>query len=134
VKWDLWVSWVSLCPIRMEEQVRILGVTMSLLSLIFLLGLDSVASCIIHHEFSKYDPGFTLAYLAHSLLFVNNFYYASNDDQKERYLAKVPFLSHATHSLTRDFKHMRTNTDHYAHLLVSLKCRLSQGSGLEGWG
>src|SRR5687767_9798876 len=37
-------------------------------------GLDTVAAVIVHHELSKYDPGFCLAYLAHSMLFVNNFY------------------------------------------------------------
>lgn len=52
-------------------------------------GLDAVASVIVHHELSKSDPGFCLAYLAHTLLFVNNFFYASNDAQKEKYLEKV---------------------------------------------
>ena len=50
-------------------------------------GMDSVAAVIVHHELSKSDPGFCLAYLAHAMLFVNNFLYASNDAQKERYLA-----------------------------------------------
>ena len=31
----------------------------------------------------------TLAYLAHSMLFVNNFFYASNEAQKEKYLPQV---------------------------------------------
>ena len=52
-------------------------------------GLDAVAAVIVHHELSKYDPGFCLAYLAHSMLFVNNFYHCSNAEQRERYLAKV---------------------------------------------
>ena len=52
-------------------------------------GMDTVAAVIIHHELAKYDPGFTLAYLAHSMLFVNNFFYSSNDEQRERYLPKV---------------------------------------------
>lgn len=52
-------------------------------------GMDATAAVIVHHELSKSDPGFTLAYLAHSMLFVNNFYYASNDAQKERWLSKV---------------------------------------------
>jgi isovaleryl-CoA dehydrogenase len=52
-------------------------------------GLDATAAVIVHEELSKYDPGFCLAYLAHAMLFVNNFYYASNDDQKARYLDKV---------------------------------------------
>src|SRR5579864_9272492 len=52
-------------------------------------GLGAVASCIVHDELSYADPGFTLAYLAHSLLFVNNFYYASTPQQRARYLAKV---------------------------------------------
>eukprot|EP00054_Salpingoeca_dolichothecata_P032093 m.265601 g.265601 ORF g.265601 m.265601 type:complete len:403 (+) comp29247_c0_seq1:55-1263(+) len=49
-------------------------------------GMDAVAACIVHHEFSKYDPGFTLAYLAHSMLFVNNFFYAANEEQRKRFL------------------------------------------------
>jgi len=52
-------------------------------------GMDSVAAVIAHHELSKSDPGFTLAYLAHSMLFVNNFYYCSNAEQRDRYLEKV---------------------------------------------
>ncbi|HJL40826.1 MAG TPA: acyl-CoA dehydrogenase family protein [Myxococcales bacterium LLY-WYZ-16_1] len=54
-------------------------------------GLDAVASVAVHHELSKSDPGFCLAYLAHAILFVNNFYWASNDAQKERFLG--PTLS-----------------------------------------
>ncbi|MEM7153393.1 MAG: acyl-CoA dehydrogenase family protein [Myxococcota bacterium] len=52
-------------------------------------GMDAVAAVIVHHELAKYDPGFTLAYLAHSMLFVNNFYNCSNEEQRERYLDKV---------------------------------------------
>jgi len=52
-------------------------------------GMDSVAAVIVHHELSKSDPGFCLAYLAHAMLFVNNFYWASNDEQKARYLPQV---------------------------------------------
>ena len=52
-------------------------------------GMDSVATCIVHEELSKSDPGFCLAYLAHAILFVNNFYFAANDDQRNRYLPKV---------------------------------------------
>lgn len=50
-------------------------------------GMDSVAAVIVHHELSKYDPGFCLAYLAHSMLFVNNFYHCSNEEQRKRFLA-----------------------------------------------
>jgi isovaleryl-CoA dehydrogenase len=52
-------------------------------------GMDAVASVIVHHELSKSDPGFCLAYLAHAILFVNNFYWASNEEQKRRYLGQV---------------------------------------------
>lgn len=52
-------------------------------------GLDTVAAVIVHHELSKYDPGFCLAYLAHSMLFVSNFYHCSNAEQRARYLAKT---------------------------------------------
>jgi isovaleryl-CoA dehydrogenase len=52
-------------------------------------GMDTVAAVIVHHELSKVDPGFCLAYLAHSMLFVNNFYHCSNKEQRERYLGKT---------------------------------------------
>ncbi|GMV41398.1 MAG: acyl-CoA dehydrogenase [Myxococcales bacterium] len=52
-------------------------------------GLDATAAVIVHHELSKVDPGFCLAYLAHAILFVNNFYWASNDEQRARFLDKV---------------------------------------------
>lgn len=52
-------------------------------------GMDAVAAVIVHHELSKYDPGFCLAYLAHSMLFVNNFYHCSNEEQRTRYLDKT---------------------------------------------
>jgi isovaleryl-CoA dehydrogenase len=51
--------------------------------------MDTVAAVIVHHELSKSDPGFCLAYLAHAMLFVNNFFHCSNDEQRHRYLPKV---------------------------------------------
>ncbi len=52
-------------------------------------GMDAVAAVIVHNELAKYDPGFCLAYLAHSMLFVNNFYNSANDEQRARYLPRV---------------------------------------------
>src|SRR5512139_750762 len=52
-------------------------------------GMDATASAIIHDELAYSDPGFTLAYLAHALLFVNNFYWAANPAQRMRYLPGV---------------------------------------------
>jgi isovaleryl-CoA dehydrogenase len=52
-------------------------------------GMDTTAAVLVHHELAKYDPGFTLAYLAHAMLFVNNFYHCSNAEQKARYLPQV---------------------------------------------
>ncbi|KAG5488322.1 uncharacterized protein JKF63_08016 [Porcisia hertigi] len=52
-------------------------------------GMDAVAAVIVHHELSKYDPGFCLAYLAHSMLFVNNFYNSASPTQRARWLPKV---------------------------------------------
>jgi isovaleryl-CoA dehydrogenase len=52
-------------------------------------GMDAVAAVIVHHELSKSDPGFALAYLAHAILFVNNFYYAASEELRGRYLDKV---------------------------------------------
>src|SRR5437868_7237116 len=52
-------------------------------------GLDATATCIVHDELAYSDPGFALAYLAHALLFVNNFYNAANATQRRAYLPKV---------------------------------------------
>ena len=51
--------------------------------------MDATASCIVHDELAYADPGFTLGYLAHALLFVNNFYWAATAAQRKRYLPKV---------------------------------------------
>ena len=52
-------------------------------------GMDAVAAVIVHEELSAVDPGLCLAYLAHSMLFVNNFCRNANDEQRHRYLEKV---------------------------------------------
>jgi isovaleryl-CoA dehydrogenase len=52
-------------------------------------GMDALAAVIVHELLSTSDPGFALAYLAHSMLFVNNFYQNASDEQRERYLEKV---------------------------------------------
>jgi isovaleryl-CoA dehydrogenase len=52
-------------------------------------GMDAVASVIVHEELAASDPGFALAYLAHSILFVNNFYQNASNNLKKKYLAKV---------------------------------------------
>ncbi len=52
-------------------------------------GMDITGAVAVHHELAKSDPGFTLAYLAHAILFVNNFFHASNEEQRRRYLPAV---------------------------------------------
>ena len=52
-------------------------------------GLDATAAVIANEEISASDPGFGLAYLAHSMLFVNNLAQNGSEDQKQRILPKV---------------------------------------------
>lgn len=52
-------------------------------------GMDATAAVIVHEELSYSDPGFALAYLAHTMLFVNNFYQNANDEQRARVLPRV---------------------------------------------
>lgn len=52
-------------------------------------GLDAVAAVIVHEELSKVDPGMCLAYLAHSMLCVNNISQNGSLKQKEKYLPKL---------------------------------------------
>ena len=56
-------------------------------------GLDAVACTIVHEELSASDPGFTLAYLAHSMLFVNNLAYNGTDEQKAQFCPKSALAS-----------------------------------------
>jgi isovaleryl-CoA dehydrogenase len=51
--------------------------------------MDATAAVIVHEELSTSDPGFALAYLAHSMLFTNNLAYNGNEEQKARILPKV---------------------------------------------
>jgi len=86
-------------------------------------GMDLVASVAVHQELAKSDPGFTLAYLAHAVLFVNNFYYAANDEQRSRYLAdvlsgdKIGCMGMTEPGVGTDVLGMKTNAvkdgDHY---------------------
>lgn len=52
-------------------------------------GLDAVAAVIAHEELSASDPGFCLAYLAHSMLAVNNIAVNADEAQKKRLLPKL---------------------------------------------
>ncbi len=51
--------------------------------------LDATAVCIVHEELSASDPGFCLAYLAHTLLCVNNLAVNGSESQKQKYLPKL---------------------------------------------
>jgi isovaleryl-CoA dehydrogenase len=51
--------------------------------------MDATAAVIAHDELAYADPGFTLGFLAHTLLFVNNFYWAADAAQRKRYLPGV---------------------------------------------
>ncbi len=52
-------------------------------------GLDAVAATIVHEELSAADPGFCLAFLAHSMLFANNLGLNGSDAQRLKYLPKA---------------------------------------------
>ena len=44
---------------------------------------------IINEELSTSDPGFCLAYLAHSVLYVNNVFINANEEQRKRFLPQM---------------------------------------------
>ena len=52
-------------------------------------GMDTVAAVIVHEEIGSSDPAFGLAYLANSMLCVNNFAASANEEQKQRILPKM---------------------------------------------
>lgn len=52
-------------------------------------GMDATAAVIAFEEISYSDPGFGLAYLAHSMLCVNNASFNASEEQKSRWLPKL---------------------------------------------
>lgn len=52
-------------------------------------GLDAVAAVMVHEALATADPGFALAYLAHCVLFVNNFCRNATESQRRRILPRV---------------------------------------------
>lgn len=51
--------------------------------------MDATSAVIAHEEISASDPGFCLAYLAHSMLCVNNVAANANEEQKKAWLPKL---------------------------------------------
>ena len=49
-------------------------------------GMDALGAVVIHEELASSDPGLALSYLAHAILFVNNFYQNASEEQKARWL------------------------------------------------
>ncbi len=52
-------------------------------------GMDAVAAVIAHEELAAVDPGFTLAYLAHSMLCLNNLARNGSEEQCRRLVPKL---------------------------------------------
>jgi isovaleryl-CoA dehydrogenase len=52
-------------------------------------GLDAIASVIVCEALSTADPAFALAYMAHTFLFVNNFYHNASPAQRAAILPKT---------------------------------------------
>lgn len=52
-------------------------------------GMDPLAAVIVHEELAYADAGFCLAYLAHSMLCVNNIAVNASEEQKKRLLPKL---------------------------------------------
>lgn len=52
-------------------------------------GMDATAAVIVHEELAASDPGFCLAYLAHSMLFVNNLARNGSEAQKKQMLPRA---------------------------------------------
>ena len=52
-------------------------------------GMDTLSSVIVHEELSSSDPGFCLAYLAHTMLCTHNVSINANKEQKNRWLPKL---------------------------------------------
>eukprot|EP00553_Chaetoceros_curvisetus_P002424 CAMPEP_0204613082 /NCGR_PEP_ID=MMETSP0717-20131115/1098_1 /ASSEMBLY_ACC=CAM_ASM_000666 /TAXON_ID=230516 /ORGANISM="Chaetoceros curvisetus" /LENGTH=472 /DNA_ID=CAMNT_0051625389 /DNA_START=55 /DNA_END=1473 /DNA_ORIENTATION=+ len=72
--------------IPLFQQVHDLGLTTLTLPPPYGIGMDATSVAIVHEELSYSDPAFCLAYLAHSVLFVNNLGWNGNEEQKNKWL------------------------------------------------
>jgi len=78
-------------------------------------GMDATAAVIVHEELASSDPGFCLAYLAHSMLLVNNLTFNGSDAQKKAYLpafcegSKIGGMCMSEPSVGTDVLGMKTN-------------------------
>ncbi|MBV6494282.1 MAG: Caffeyl-CoA reductase-Etf complex subunit CarC [Turneriella sp.] len=72
---------------RMGSEYSLFGITIP--SDIGGHGLDATASVIVHEELSYSDAAFTLSYLAHEVLFINNLYHSANDAQRKKFIPPV---------------------------------------------
>lgn len=52
-------------------------------------GMDAVSAVIVHEELSYSDPGFCLAYLAHTMLIVHNIFINGSQEQKKNFLPSL---------------------------------------------
>ena len=101
------------------------------------VGMDPVASVIVCEEISRHDPGLGLSYLAHEVLFVNNFYHAANEEQRRRFLPgvisgeRIAGMAMTEPEAGTDVLGMRTvalrEGDHY--LLTGTKQFITNGPG-----
>eukprot|EP00300_Choanocystis_sp_HF-7_P039728 c6032_g1_i1.p1 GENE.c6032_g1_i1~~c6032_g1_i1.p1 ORF type:complete len:435 (+),score=95.03 c6032_g1_i1:39-1343(+) len=69
---------------RLGSELGILGITVA--EQYGGAGQDALAAVIAHEELASADPAFTLSYLAHSMLFVNNLHINGSEAQKKAYL------------------------------------------------
>jgi isovaleryl-CoA dehydrogenase len=99
-------------------------------------GLDATAAVLVHEALSTADPGFCLAYLAHTILFVNNFCRNASPAQRRRFLpdaisgAKVGAMCMTEPEAGTDVLGMRTTArrdgDHY--VLTGRKTFITNGA------
>ncbi len=78
-------------------------------------GMDAVAAVIAHEEIAAADPGFCLAYLAHSILFANNLHQNGSEPLRSRHLPpacsgeKIGAMCMSEPSVGTDVLGMRTS-------------------------
>lgn len=76
----------ELLNIGLFSQIQELGLDTLTLPEPYGAGMDATAVAIVHEELSYSDPAFCLAYLAHSILFINNLGLNGNKAQKDAWL------------------------------------------------
>lgn len=123
----------ELFNIDLFTQIQELGLDTLTLSEPYGAGMDATAVAIVHEELSYSDPAFCLAYLAHSILFMNNLGLNGNKAQKDTWLSDVYPSNSKKDSIRRIIGGMCMSEPGAGTDVLGMKTKATPSDDRKGW-